>query len=478
MSNHVIINTEGADDAAEASAVCAANGYDDPVAFSAVYEPWEDKLDLHSRSSTSSSADDLSDAYSVDTDTAVTFLTSLAESPRNSDVQKHSVAANEGVERFLSSNVTGGAQFQIGLPRINVSNRCYTSSICSSHKRSPFHQPHPPPAETPVQRVYSDMHPYSQGRSVAYTMPLSPLRPALDEPTQSSRRFSWLLSGFTRASNRRRSDISQDKHGRTEHWNYGSFLRRSKRSGRKHGVSYSSLLVPSCSSTHRHDGQTEMYKTLTMSYDSTLLGVSMVPVKGNKKARQEVNRQFQQAYPWLHQSMTMSKLRNLKHDIFSLIDKVPNLDPSTVAMAWTYFERLVSLQVVHKATRKQLAGACLVLAYKFNQALRSHQLCHLVHALQTLDRKDHLRPRDIFAMEFKVFATIGFNLQVSFADIGHHLQEYLTFKNRAFDDEYGVTEAEFSRDWLSPVAPAEFEVPPAAVPVSLHAKSLETGSLC
>lgn len=74
--------------------------------------------------------------------------------------------------------------------------------------------------------------------------------------------------------------------------------------------------------------------------------------------------------------------------------------------------RLISLRVVNKTIRKQLAAACLVLAYKFNQALRGNQLPHLVHAVQSLDRKDHLRPHDIFALEFKVFASIGFNLQV------------------------------------------------------------------
>lgn len=68
--------------------------------------------------------------------------------------------------------------------------------------------------------------------------------------------------------------------------------------------------------------------------------------------------------------------------------------------------------VVHKATRKQLAGACLVLAYKFNQALRPTRLGQLMQVIKTLDRKDHLTPYDIFAAEFKVFVLIDFGMQV------------------------------------------------------------------
>ena len=135
-----------------------------------------------------------------------------------------------------------------------------------------------------------------------------------------------------------------------------------------------------------------------------------------------------QLYPWLHHTMTISKLRNLKHDLFSLIEKVPHLDPSTVALAWCYFEELLCYGLVHKGIRKQLAAACLLLAYKFNQDLDDDKLSRLIDAVQTLDRKDNLKAHDIFSVEFQVFAALGFDLQILFRKIEPHLTEFFALK--------------------------------------------------
>merc|ERR1712206_37344 len=72
-------------------------------------------------------------------------------------------------------------------------------------------------------------------------------------------------------------------------------------------------------------------------------------------------------HPELDVSITMSKLRNLQKDLFDITTKVPSLEMATVALAWVYFEMLLKNGHIIKSNRKLFGGACLVLAYKFNQ---------------------------------------------------------------------------------------------------------------
>eukprot|EP00921_Rhytidocystis_pertsovi_P008941 GHVQ01014493.1.p1 GENE.GHVQ01014493.1~~GHVQ01014493.1.p1 ORF type:complete len:420 (-),score=29.56 GHVQ01014493.1:2136-3395(-) len=203
---------------------------------------------------------------------------------------------------------------------------------------------------------------------------------------------------------------------------------------RVHGISYAELLVPS---KNRVDPEKPL-----LTYDPFFLDnprfrqgkhhtvmrlegltISVIPFVKPKKLKDQLNEQFHELHPWIHHSMTLSKLRNLKADIFSLLDHLTALDPSSVASAWVYFERLVLQRVVEKSNRKLFCFACVLLAYKFNQPCQPNILKSLIQALQKLDRKENLSSSEMFAAEFQVFMLLGFSLQVSYSM--HDLAEYI-----------------------------------------------------
>jgi hypothetical protein len=157
---------------------------------------------------------------------------------------------------------------------------------------------------------------------------------------------------------------------------------------------------------------------------------SVIPLVRPKRLKEELNDQFREAYPWLNTTVTLSKLRNLKKDLFAIAMEHKACDVSTVAMAWVYFEHLVFRKnLVHKGNRKQLAGTCLVLAYKFNEPESIEHddardsLKTLASLIRKLDRKDPLDFEDITAGELEVFAELDFTLHLAPAQVYPHINE-------------------------------------------------------
>jgi len=69
----------------------------------------------------------------------------------------------------------------------------------------------------------------------------------------------------------------------------------------------------------------------------------------------------------LDPSLTLSKIRKVK-DLLVEVASKPDIDleASTVAISYVFFEKLVMNHFVTKANRKLVAAACLMLAAKTN----------------------------------------------------------------------------------------------------------------
>jgi len=80
-----------------------------------------------------------------------------------------------------------------------------------------------------------------------------------------------------------------------------------------------------------------------------------------------LNDQFRETHPDLDPSLTLSKIRKVK-DLLVEVASKPDIDleASTVAISYVFFEKLVMNHFVTKANRKLVAAACLMLAAKSN----------------------------------------------------------------------------------------------------------------
>lgn len=91
----------------------------------------ESNIEVESRSSTSSAASDLSDAYSVDTQSALTFLTSLAAPVL--EPERHPDGLGGTARDFPTHPAS---RLQIGLPCINISKPFLGSFHQSARRHS------------------------------------------------------------------------------------------------------------------------------------------------------------------------------------------------------------------------------------------------------------------------------------------------------------------------------------------------------
>ncbi|CAK0841920.1 unnamed protein product [Prorocentrum cordatum] len=126
---------------------------------------------------------------------------------------------------------------------------------------------------------------------------------------------------------------------------------------------------------------------------------------------------------------------------------VDELDISTVATAWVYFEKLVLGDFVRKANRKLLAGASLILAFKFNQpswgsrdkeTSEAALLKKLADRIRKLDRKDQLDQAALRNAEVRVFVWLEFSLHLQRAEVLPHLHRMLKDNGETLEHYYGA----------------------------------------
>jgi len=206
------------------------------------------------------------------------------------------------------------------------------------------------------------------------------------------------------------------------------------------GTSFSNFLVPGDDTSYDPDFLDD--QSLRQGKGHTVLQlesyqVSVIPFLHLRRLKEELNDQFRCSHPSIHPSMTLSKLRNLQKDLREITLTMPELDISTVAMAWAYFEKLLLSDRVRKGNRKLLVGACLVLAFKFNQHGDRALLRRLAGCIRGLDRKDQLNLDALQGAELQVFVWLQFGLHLPGAAVLPHLRRSLKDLGTSLDEYYG-----------------------------------------
>jgi hypothetical protein len=146
----------------------------------------------------------------------------------------------------------------------------------------------------------------------------------------------------------------------------------------------------------------------------SFLGSILIPSTPNE-LKKDLNQHFKETHPGLD-SISLSQIRQIKQELV-LIGQSRNLEMSSVAMAFVYFEKLILKNFVNKANKKLYAGVCLLLAVKVNDPKETDYAT----LLEVIARELEVPIRDIHANEFPVYAALEFSLFVPFSEIEPHL---------------------------------------------------------
>ena len=170
---------------------------------------------------------------------------------------------------------------------------------------------------------------------------------------------------------------------------------------------------------------------------------SVLPYTKKKDLKAELNEVFREKNPYLPASMTLSKIRNLKREVLDIAKRL-NIELSTVALSYVYFEKLVLKRVVEKANRKLVMSVCLLLALKFNESTGANA-GRIKSLLEEIDRVQGLSPKQVLTAEFAVFSHLLFRLNVSNKLWMAHLKRLLKAPNTAtlptFEQEFTDSDA-------------------------------------
>ncbi|CAK9070996.1 CDK5 and ABL1 enzyme substrate 1 (Interactor with CDK3 1) (Ik3-1), partial [Durusdinium trenchii] len=169
--------------------------------------------------------------------------------------------------------------------------------------------------------------------------------------------------------------------------------------------------------------------------------VSVLPYTKKKDLKAELNEVFHEQHPDLPAELTLSKIRNLKREALAHAKHL-NLELSTIALAITYFEKLIFKGVVSKKNRKLVMSACVVLAYKFNEPPRP-DMATLKDLLDDIERVQSLSPKQVLEAEFPVFGHLLFHLNAEKDHVLTHFSRLLKSTESTPTEYLGEDLAEF-----------------------------------
>ncbi len=152
---------------------------------------------------------------------------------------------------------------------------------------------------------------------------------------------------------------------------------------------------------------------------------SVISFVRGRELKSELNEKFRSSHEWLNSSMSLSKLRKVKQILLNVGVGV-NLELSTVALAYCYYDKLMFRNVVEKANRKLLAAVCLMLAFKYNEGSASlaDPALTVRALLAELERATGgvVKRSEVLAREFECFTWLGLSLDVAPHQIIQHLE--------------------------------------------------------
>ncbi|KAJ2786784.1 18S rRNA pseudouridine methyltransferase [Coemansia interrupta] len=124
--------------------------------------------------------------------------------------------------------------------------------------------------------------------------------------------------------------------------------------------------------------------------------------------RQELNDHFRETHPELYAvGLTLDQIRRLRAHMLR-VTREQDLELSTAAIGWVYFEKLIWKGYVTKDNRKLVAAVCLFLALKINESRE----VPISRSLQAIQRRFEVSAKSILDQEFSVFVELGFSLWV------------------------------------------------------------------
>ncbi|KAI9238718.1 MAG: hypothetical protein BYD32DRAFT_367180, partial [Podila humilis] len=135
--------------------------------------------------------------------------------------------------------------------------------------------------------------------------------------------------------------------------------------------------------------------------------------------------------------ITLSKIRKVKTDLLAICEEL-DLEISTAALAYAYFEKLSSSSPVTKENRKLMAS------YKVNEPKRPPG--EFAALMKMMTKHMDVSAKDIKEHEFQVFSLLDFNLYIARQEFLPHFdqilyrQDYLNVQEYLGEDEfYSVT---------------------------------------
>ncbi|KAF9177868.1 CDK5 and ABL1 enzyme substrate 1 [Haplosporangium sp. Z 767] len=171
--------------------------------------------------------------------------------------------------------------------------------------------------------------------------------------------------------------------------------------------------------------------------------------------KRELNEHFRSRHPDIDPSITLSKIRRIKSDLL-LISEELDLEISTAALAYAYFEKLIlkgtwtgkegnslsaeSSSPVTKENRKLMASVCLLLAYKVNEPKRPSGEFSVL--MKQMTKHMEVTVKDIKEHEFQVFSLLDFNLYLPRQEFLPHFeqilyrQDYINVQEYLGEDEF------------------------------------------